>query len=203
MKRFIILSVIIIVVLVIGVIAMVVYSDLSRLRYVRYVAKDNLIDLTFEYPDIWAVFERRGSYGSFIQAQILEALTPEQKVNKPQACSMVITIYPAEKAEFSPKTTQGLAEDIRKKRLALKGSKLLSSSKINIVSIDATDDKFSYEIFKIPLQAHTKPIPIVERVICFQNGSNFYVVRMEEGAETFDEYDEIFERILKSIQFKE
>lgn len=196
MKRQIILTLVII---LMGVIVMTGYDNLEELEYVQYFPEDELIDLTFEYPKGWAVFERRGAYGSFIQAQILETLEDEQK-DKEKACSIIITIYPKTKAKFAPLTAQGLADDIKNKRLSLKGSQLLSSSSTRIVGLEAIDFKLSYETFKVPLQAHDKPVSIIERVVCFQNGDNFYTMRLEARQESFDDYNTIFNRALKTIQ---
>ncbi|MFH1622731.1 MAG: hypothetical protein ABIA97_06415 [Candidatus Omnitrophota bacterium] len=195
------LVILIIVIIVIGVAIMAIFYNSNKASYVKYSPKDQLIDLTFEHPQGWVVFERRGEYGSFMQAQILEDLKAAGK-EKPTACSIVITIYPKSKAGFSPPSAQGLAEDIKKKRLSLKGSKLVSSADTMVAGIKATDDKLAYAIFKVPLQANTKPIYIIERIICFQKGENFYTVRIEEGTETFKDYNKIFDRILESIQFK-
>lgn len=197
-KVLIILSIII---LVIGAVAMTIYRNSNEIEYASYIPKDQLIDLTFENPAGWVVFERRGEYGSFIQAQILEDLKDSGK-DKDTACSIVINIYPKAKAQFVPLSAQGLADDIKKKRLTLKGSELLSSSNTSVAGIEATDDKLSYAIFKIPLQADSKPIPIIERIVCFQKGDNFYTIRIEEGKETFEAYNKIFNRILQSINFR-
>ncbi|MFC1709296.1 hypothetical protein ACFL2J_04480 [Candidatus Omnitrophota bacterium] len=198
MKRPIIL---ILAVIIVGVTVMVSYYNSNRLDYARYVPKDNLIDLTFEYPQGWEVFERRGAYGAFIQAQVLEVPQVDDK-DKERVCSVVITIYPRSQAKFAPLTTQGLADDIKKKRLSLKGSQLLSSSKIKVDGLEATDNKLSYETFKVPLQANAKPIPIIERIVCFSRGDNFYALRLEEMVGSFEGYDKIFNQILKSIQLR-
>ncbi|MFH1622266.1 MAG: hypothetical protein ABIA97_04000 [Candidatus Omnitrophota bacterium] len=195
------LIILIIVIIVIGVAIMSIFYNANKVEFVKHSPKDPLMDLTFEYPQGWGIFERRGAYGVFIQAQILEDLKAAGK-DKATACSIDITIYPKSKAEFSPLSAQGLAEDIKKKRLSLKGSKLVSSSDIMVAGLRATDDKLAYSIFKVPLQANAKPIHIIERIICFQKGDNFYTVRMEEGTETFKDYDKIFNRVLEAIQFK-
>jgi len=195
------LIILIIIIILIGVVAMAIFYNSNKIEYMGYSPKDALIDLTFEQPQGWAVFERRGAYGVFIQAQILEDLKAKDKAEK-MACNIVITIYPKSKAQFAPLNTQGLAEDIRKKRLSLKGSKLLSSSEIMVAGIKATDDELAYEIYKVPLQANAKPIPIIERIVCFQKGDNFYTIRIEEETKTFQAYNKIFNRILKSIQFR-
>jgi hypothetical protein len=194
MKRQIILTLVII---FIGVIVMTGYDNLESLEYVQYFPKDELIDLTFEYPKGWEIFERRGEYGSFIQAQILES---PKAADKERVCSIIVTIYPKSQAKFTPLSAQGLADDIKNKRLSLKGSQLLSSSNTSIAGLEAIDLKLSYETYKIPLQANDKPVPIIERIVCFQNGDNFYTMRLEEMEESFEGYNTIFNRALKTIQ---
>lgn len=198
MKR---LVIFIIVVIGIGVVVMTGYRNLNSLNYVRYSPKDPLIDVTFDHPEGWVVFERRGAYGAFIQAQILEDLGAQEKKER-KACSIVITIYPKSQAKFVPLTAQGLAEDTKKKRLALKGSELIASLNTSIAGLDATDDTLAYEIFDVPLKANAKPIPIIERITCFQKDDNFYTVRLEIGADNFEHYNKIFNRVLKSLQFR-
>lgn len=199
MKRSIIF---IILIIGIGAVVMAGYQNFSRLNYIRYSPKDTLINVDFEYPEGWAVFERRGAYGAFIQAQILEDLDLEEKKNN-KACNIVVTIYPESKVQFTPLTTQGCAEDIKKKRLTLKGSELISSSNMSIAGVEATDDKLAYEIFDVPLKANAQPIPIIERIVCFRKADNFYVIRLEIGRDRFEPYNKIFNRVLKSIRFSQ
>jgi hypothetical protein len=190
------------IIILLGVIVMTGFYNLEELKYVRYAPKDDLVDLTFEYPQGWRVFERRGAYGSFIQVQVLESL-PESSQGKERVCNIVLTIYPKSQVGFAPLTVQGLADDIQKKRLALKGSKLLSSISTTVNGLEATDQQFSYETYKVPLQANAQPIPIIERAVCFQKGDNFYTVRLEEIVDSFADYNKVLAKMLGSIEFSD
>ena len=176
------------------------YSKYYRgIKMTRHIPKDTLIDFTFDYPAGWEVFERRGSYGSFIQAQIVEPGITD-KEDKP--CSIIFTIFPKPKVDFTPISAQGLADDIKQKRLLLKGSSLLSTSTSKFKELKAISQIFSYSIFKVPLQAGAQPVPIKEKVVCFEKGGNLYSLRLENKAEGFERYEKIFDKAVNSIEFR-
>ena len=184
----------------IGAIAMTGNFNENKTAYNNYSPSDSLIDVAFQYPQGWNIFERRGSYSSFIQVQIVEPAAAGD-ATKMIASSIDVTIYPQSKAEFSPATAAGMAEDIKKKRLSLKGSQLISQTETKIAGVSAIEETFSYAIFQMPLQKNAVPIPVIERIICFKKGDNYYTISFNQDRERFAHYEKIFKRIAGSLRF--
>jgi len=165
--------------------------------FTQYIPKDELFDISFKHPAGLEVRERRGSYGSFIQAQIVD---PSILKEKKMRSSITLTIYPKSKVKFKPVTAQGLSEDTKNKRLTLKDAKLLSSSKLSLKGLDAIDQTLTYSMINL-WKRDAKLFPIKERMVYFEKGDNLYEIRLTDLEEDFDSNLMIFDKVLASLKF--
>jgi hypothetical protein len=172
------------------------YGDGSNLTYKEYSSEDTELNIAMDYVSGWNFQESRGAYGSYAQVQFYGAVKGDF------APSIVITAQRSAKAAFSPKTVDGLADDLVGKRMHFEDAEVLSRSDTEILGLPAVDIQLSY---KKPDQLRSIDFNLIlfhERVVIFQKGDTFYTLRYVNPQQGYQEFEEAFLQGIKTLRFK-
>ena len=184
-------------IIALGAILMIFFSGCSGgMKYEKYSAVDPKLNLSMEYIKGWTCTVQYGSLDSFVQAVFCE---PGK--DGIFAGIMAVTVKDSSKAGFSPKTIDGMLEDLIRRHMKYNSAKVVSKTRRNILGEDAFDVKFSYRSLNSFESAKAKIVPMKERVIIFKKDDKFYSIRYETLAENFNKYEKAFDHIVKSIKF--
>lgn len=191
-KVYIIVLVILAVVILIGIL-----GYLKSCRYERYFSKNPNLKISVDYLLNWKPSEYAGSRNSFYQLMFYE---PPIKDNVLKAM-MVITAYSEAKVAFEPKTLDGLAEDLIKRRAYFNSFKILSRKEKRYLGLDAIAIELSYNTMNMMDRIDARLAPYRERIVIFKKGGTFYVVRYAHFARDFNKYAKAFSHIVESLKF--
>lgn len=188
---------IILVVLLIGGIFMISrYGNFGSLKYEKYSSKDPELNLTMDYISEWRYSEHRGSYGSYAQVQFYEP------TKKDYGASFVVTVKKSSKVTFEPLTVEAMADDLVTKRMKLKDTKVLSSSKMRLLGLQAIDIELAYQTLDKLRSIDAKFIPAKERIVLFKRDDKFYTLRYINTAEEFKKFERAFYHCIKTLRIK-
>jgi hypothetical protein len=173
-------------------------STSPNLKYERYSSVDPEINISMDYISDWLYSEHRGSHSSYSQVLFYEKAAGD----KPFKAGISVTVKNLSNLGVSPASIEAVAEDIYSKRMKFKDGKSLAKSSVKLTGEKAINLEFSYKTLDKLYDVNAKLLPIKERVIIFQKGSKFYIIRYENTAEDFSKFTKAFNHILKSIKFK-
>lgn len=171
--------------------------DISR--YNQYSSKDTQLNIKMDYPKNWTFAEERGAYGSYAQVIFLEPV----KKDKPLRGMMVVTIKDESKFDIKPLTLTMFGEDLLKKRLAFKDAQKISESYLKFLGFDAKVIELSYSMPDNPERMDAKDVPLLESIVCFKKGSQFYILRYVNEKQDFRRLEKAFTHCVNTLKFKE
>jgi len=182
-----------------GAIGMAAYSARQEDgKYDNYVSKDQELSLAMDYPLGWFFGESRGSSGKYAEVSFYG---PKGKDKKPVAY-IAVTVIAFARAEFEPKTAQGLAEDLIQKRLLLPQAKLLSKSVVKLLDTEAISISLSYQSLDNLYKVNPNFIPTEEKILVFYKNDKFYIMKYSNIAEDFKNLEPAFDHCVQSLRLK-
>lgn len=183
----------------IGATGMMVYGARQEGgNYNNYVSRDPELSLAMDYPLGWSFGESRGSTDKYAEVSFYG---PKGKGKKP-APYIAITVIALIKAEFEPKTAQGLAEDLLQKRLLLPQAKLLSRSVIKLLDTEAILLNLSYQSLDQLYNVKLNFVPTKEKAIILYKNDKFYIIRYSNTAQDFKDLEPVFDHCVQSLKLK-
>ena len=187
------------IILLTGACSMKSYGENTQAgKYSSYSGKDTELNLTVDYPAGWSHGETRGAFGAYAELGFYE---PKIK-GKPLRAYITLTVTRISKAEFAPKTLQGLVDDLTRKRLELPEAKVLSKSQEKLLGTETTDIQLSYKTPQELYSTNLTLIPMKERIVVFSRDDKFYVLRYSNTASDFDGANQLFIHYLHSLNLK-
>ena len=151
--------------------------------YGQYSSEDTELNLTMDYPGGWRYSEHRGAYGIYAQVQFSGEL--ENNI----APSFIVKVERASKVEFQPLTTEGLADDLVKKRMLFEDSNVESRVETKLLGLPAIDLIMTY---KQPVRLHSTEFKLIifkERVIIVQKDDRFYTLRYVNPQQAYEDFE--------------
>ncbi|MBU2101769.1 MAG: hypothetical protein ABH865_02140 [Candidatus Omnitrophota bacterium] len=182
----------------VGAILMMNLFGCSNIKFEKYSSKDVLINLSMDYIAGWRHSETRGAYGSYAQVMFF----PFEKGNESPRAIIDITVKESAKIKPPFRTVKDAADDIMRKRVQFKDTKLLSESTIKVLGNDATVIELSYLAPGSFVDVKAKSVPVKEKIIITKKGDNFYFVRYQNAAKEFDQYDAAFSHMVSTMKLK-
>jgi hypothetical protein len=188
------------IILIMGVIFMAlnIYSCSGGVKYERYSGQAAKAGFDVDYIPGWSADEQTGSLDSFFQVVFCEPAIERKGLR----AMMVITVQDASKAQFTPSTIEGMAEDLIKKRMLFDSAKVLSKTKNRLSREDAIDIRMSYKTIDKPGKIGGKLVKYDERIIVLKKSEKFYKIRYGNFSKNYDKYAGAFDHFVKSIKFK-
>lgn len=186
-------------ILAIGVILMSnILGCNNGFKYLQYASKDPALNISLDYISGWSYREHRGD-GKNYDAGVIFI---EDKKGRILKAFISVYVQDALKTGFVSPTLEAMVDDLVAKRLKLEDTKVLKKSKIKLLSTAAWEILFASKALDKIYSLDAKFIPIQERVVIFQKGDKFYVIRYQNREEEFSRYDKAFTHIIHTLKFK-
>jgi hypothetical protein len=184
--------------LLLGVAYMVTCNGCSGAgKYKKYSSADPELNITMDYISGWQYRETRGSNNSYADVFFGEPRNKgEEGIRKAFISVTSVNTPRGGKLET-------LADDFSNSRLKYKDGKLLKRARIKIPSGEAIELSFSYRALNKIYSIDSKLTPVEEKVVILINGGRSYTIRYENKEDDFNRFDKDFNRIIKSIRFKQ
>ena len=174
-------------------------TNRNNLKYDRFISKDKELNIAMDYVAGWRFVESRGSYGTYAEVQFIE---PKRK-DKEFTAMMTVRTKDDAKADFTPATTEGMAQQYEKARMKFKDAQLLSRKQEKLHNETAVVLELSYMALDKFDMLDAKPVRVKERMVFFKKGKKFYYANYLNTIDDFTRYDKAFYHCIKSMQFKE
>ncbi len=166
--------------------------------YQHYSSKDTQLNITMDYPQGWSFAEERGVYGSYAQVVFLEPV----KKGKPLRGMIVVTVKDESKFEIKPLTLTMFGEDLLKKRLVFKDAVKISENYLKFLGFDAKAVELSYSLPDNLKLVNVKYVPVLERIVFFKKGNQFYILRYVNESQDFRGKEKAFNHCVNTLKFK-
>jgi hypothetical protein len=175
----------------IGVMVMASFWGCSeRLKYTYFVSADPQLNIVAEYPQGW--LERLQKGADYAQALFLEP----KRQDKIFKAGMVVT-----RKEVGVFALEAARDDLLKKRMQFKEARLLSQKAKRVLGLAAEEMLLSYQTLdQISNRATAKLIAVKERITIFKKGASCYIVRYQNTAEEFKQFEGAYLHLLRTLK---
>ncbi len=182
--------------IMIGVILMIKSNgSAADINYLNYESKNRLLGITLDYIDGWSLRELKGPSEAFTNIIFIE----KNKDNKMLGIFSVEIKDPL-KAKSLPKKLDEFTNTLIASKLGLKDAQIISRTQKEILSSNASDILFSYEL---PRNLHSTKMefnPVKERVIVLELQGKYLVISYLNAQESFESLEAPFYHCAYSIK---
>jgi len=163
----------------------------GKFRYVKRYSKTPGLGVSLDYLKDWQVKENRSTQFGFTQ---ITFLSPGKKENRFSA-KMALVV----KEAGNGITLEELAKEALNKAMQMKDFRLVSNRQLNIIGKPAAEIMVTYQTLDGLHRVGAGLIQVKERMVIRKSGGNSYLLRYENSAADFSEFDQAFSHIAHSL----